>query len=260
MKKSYIKIISLVLVALMLLSVVGTVAAEPLDKAKETREKIKENNGVGILDRIRQRMNFVNRTENETGISGQEIRKAKLMDKEKVKEIAKNKKIVGPVYSAQGFALNDDEYHVVNIHVVGLRRLDPNAARDLLKENENITNISEEFQSRTKAYHIGKMKFGEEFYMLRVVKVDGDQLIANILTIPSKTVDDSSTEESTKEVVGNVSLRILEHEGAVICDGTIDIEGTEYRTLMNVLKSNNIWRKNIGNLEVVVEEETEVET
>ena len=47
-----------------------------------------------------------------------------------------------------------------------------------------------------------------------------------------------------------MSLRILEYEGAVICDGTIDLEGTEYRTLMNVLKSNNIWRKNIGNLEV----------
>lgn len=198
MKKSHKKIISTFLVALMMLTMVGTAVAQPMWTARGAN-----TNGINVNQVDREMTNDVNK-----------------------------ERLIRPVHSAGGFALHGDEYHIVKIHVVGMRRIKPIIARDLLKENLSIENISEQVDNNAKCYYIGRIRFGEEFYMLRVIEADKDHLIADILTIPPKSSD---TEDRCPEVVGNISIDVFEYEGSRICEGSINMHDTEYRALMGLL-------------------------
>gem|GEM_PF-6484697 len=242
MKNTKRKILSIFLVSLMMLSIIGTAIAEP------TKNKISVagNNGnvKGILDRIRDYTN--NQTGDRNGVLNSNISE---LTAERGKNTRQNivnansniRRMVRNVYSAQGFALDDDEFHVVKMHVVGMYRVEAHSARELLKENMSISEISNEIRNREiKTQHIGRMRFGEDDYILKVTELEKDQFKADIIAPPSMVsgVSLRAAELNDSGIVGTVALRVYEHEGSIVCDGTIDLNGTEYRTLMYPLQPN----------------------
>ncbi len=243
MKKTKRKILSIFLVSLMMLSIIGTAIAEP------TKNKISVagNNGIGkgIFNRIRE-YTHNNQTGDQNGVLNPNISE---LTAERGKNARRNivnvnsniKRMVRNVYSAQGFALDDDEFHVVKMHVVGMYRVEAHSARELLKENMSISEISNEIQNREiKTQQIGRMRFGEDDYILKVTELKKDQFKADIIAPPSMVsgVSLRAAELNDSSIVGTVALRVYEHEGSIVCDGTIDLDGTEYRTLMYPLKPN----------------------
>ncbi|MDY6931359.1 MAG: hypothetical protein SVJ22_05540 [Halobacteriota archaeon] len=246
------KILSLFLVSLMVLSIVGTAVAEPSSN---------NGNGKGLLDRIRD-YSHNNQTGDQNGVLGPNISEGaserfKNTRQNIVKASSNIKKMVRNVYSAQGFAIDGDEFHVVKMHVVGMYRVEAHRARELLDENVSISEISNEMQNREmKAHYLGRMRFGEDDYVLKVTELDRDQFKADIIDPPTttSTLSARAAELNNSNIVGTVALRVYEHEGSIVCDGTIDLDGTEYRTLMyplqpNLLKRNN-GAINLGTLDV----------
>lgn len=245
------KILSLFLVSLMVLSIVGTAVAEPASN---------NGNGKGLLDRIRD-YSHNNQTGDQNGVSGPNIsddaaERFKNARKNIVKANNNIKRMVRNVYSTQGFAIDGDEFHVVKMHVVGMYRVETHRARELLDENVSITEISNEMQKREmKTHYLGRMRFGEDDYILKVTELDRDQFKADIIEPPTTTSSLSAraAELNNSNTVGTVALRVYEHEGSIVCDGTIDLNGTEYRTLMYPLQPNLLKRNNgvinLGTLE-----------
>ncbi|MDY6965672.1 MAG: hypothetical protein SVM80_06845 [Halobacteriota archaeon] len=257
MKKSYKKMMSALLVTLMMLSIVGTAVAEPIKTRKMNFAEVVKGD-TSIMNQIRERRNnlSINQADN-INLAGGKDNIINQANKNTISNTISSRRVVRPVYSAQGFALNDDEFHVVKVYVIGVKRPHPLQVRNLLNENISISDISEQMQNRAfETYYIGRMKFGEDYYILRITELDKNYLKADIVSIPPRISASTLTPEAleSSEVVGTISLRVYAYEGSIVCDGTTEIGGNEFRTLMNLLTPQFV--KNNGNVNLEINEAT----
>jgi hypothetical protein len=139
------------------------------------------------------------------------------------------------IHRGHGFALNDsgDEFHVLRMHIVRAIRIQPIYSRELMEANKSIEKIKAEINEEGwHPFYQGHLRLGEKHYRLVNISVDdvGDNRVVNA---------DIVELGENGETVGNISVAVMNHEGAWIGDGELMMYGGgysgEYRVLLDVL-------------------------
>ena len=140
---------------------------------------------------------------------------------------------IGIVHSGHGFALKDDgEFHVLMVHIVSARRIQPAYVRGLMAKGMSIKDIRAEIMKCNPAYR-GRMQLGENYYgliNLSVAEKEGDRVFDADVVCPIQNAETN---------VGYISITAMRYEGVWIGDGKLTMgEGDysgEYRVLLDVL-------------------------
>ncbi len=117
-----------------------------------------------------------------------------------IKDRGYQKWYVEPVLMGHGFAFIGDEYHILDV---------------------NVVNKTTEIR--------GHVNFAGEPYALNITGYDNQSLAGDVLTLPPRGTDMATF---TQTVVGNISLSMSSHEGAVVSTGTLTMNGTDYKVLL----------------------------
>jgi hypothetical protein len=205
MRNTHRRILCMGVVAALLLSLAGTGVAVPQPAHKgEAMDKVaKALSAGGIVEEV----------------SPNEVRKVPIW----------------VLHRGHGFALNDsgDELHVLRVHIVRARRIQPIYIRELMEANKDIEEIKTEIKEvGWHPFYRGHLRLGENHYRLVNISVDdvGD----------NRTVNADIVERGESgETVGNISVAVMNHEGTRRGNGELTMYGSgysgEYRVLLDVL-------------------------
>ncbi|MDI6885120.1 MAG: hypothetical protein QMD22_01995 [archaeon] len=150
------------------------------------------------------------------------------------------------VYRGYGFALKGDggDFHMLRMHIVRVREIDPMVIREIMEENKSIEEIKEEIIEKGGApFYRGHMQFIEDHYRLVNVSVtqeqEGDNLNLNLtLTINADVMlplqGSEPLQSESVGSVGNISVTVKDYEGMRIGKGKLAMYGEEYRVLLNL--------------------------
>lgn len=120
-----------------------------------------------------------------------------------------------------GFALNGNEYHVLDVNVRIL--------------NRNNT--------QTVARTMGNIRFAGKAYALNITGYDNQSLSGDVLTLPPPGANKTGFNPTT---VGHISLSMSKYEGEMLSNGTLTMNNTNF----NVLLTSPVVTLEAGNLKV----------
>ncbi len=106
----------------------------------------------------------------------------------------------------QGFALNGNEYHILDVAVVNEKRNNSQMAAT------------------------GQLRFAGQAYALNVTGYDNQSLNGDVLTQPPRGTNRTGF---TPETVGHISLSMSKYEGVLLSKGTLTMNNTNYNVLMS---------------------------
>jgi len=168
-------------------------------------------------------------------------------------EMSRNAAMSGPIraiHSGHGFALaGDGGFHVRRVNILKVGQIHPSEIRGLMGENRSISEIRARIENMTGGapFYRGYMQLGENHYRLVNISVsetdDGNRTFnADVMGLIWST-------EMSKDmsVAGNISVTVMPYEGVRIGDGTLNMyDGDEYsgvyRVLLDVLPPRP-WRR-----------------
>ncbi len=139
------------------------------------------------------------------------------------------------INGGHGFAINGDQFHVVNIRVENTRTIDALKAlkiRDLLKSNNSNKTIGE-LKKEVMAIigepvYNGSLRLGQSSYKLVNIKVSS---AGN-----SSSVDAGlSSIAASSSVVGHIKLTTEAHEGSRVSSGDLTLNGSSYKVLIDMM-------------------------
>jgi len=165
-------------------------------------------------------------------------------------EMSRNATMSGAIraiHSGHGFALADDgEFHVLRVNILKVGQIHPSEIRGLMGENKSISEIRAEIEEKGGApFYRGHMRLGENHY--RLVNISVDETDGN-QTFYADVMGPIWSTEMSKDmsVVGNISVTVMPYEGVWIGDGTLTMDEGEYsgvyRVLLDVLPPRP-WRR-----------------
>ena len=138
------------------------------------------------------------------------------------------------VHSGHGFALADDGgFHVLRVNILKVRHVHPMDIRGLMAENRSISEIRAEIEEKGGApFYRGHMRLGENRYRLVNISVaetdDGER------TFDAEVVGPLGNAETNK-TAGHISVTVMPYEGVRIGDGELTMDGGEYSGEYRVL-------------------------
>ena len=149
------------------------------------------------------------------------------------------------VYRGYGFALKGDgeEFHMLRMHIVRVREVDPMVIREIMEEDKSIEEIKEEIIEKGGApFYRGHMQFIEDHYRLVNISVtpeqEGDNLNLTLMINADVMLPLQGSEPLQSESVGsvgNISVTVKDYEGVRIGEGKLALYGEEYRVLLDLL-------------------------
>ncbi|MEA2075931.1 MAG: hypothetical protein U9O85_09455 [Euryarchaeota archaeon] len=147
------------------------------------------------------------------------------------------------IHSGHGFALanNSSEFHVLRVNILKVRHIHPMDIRGLMAENKSISEIRAEIEEKGGApFYRGHMRLGEEHYRLVNMSVvetdDGNRTFYADVLGPLGNAE-------TNKTAGHISVTVMPYEGVRIGDGTLTMNEGEYRVLLDVLPPRPILRR-----------------
>ena len=152
------------------------------------------------------------------------------------------------IHSGHGFALNNSsgEFHVLWVNILRVRHIHPSEIRGLMAENKSISEIRAEIENMTGGapFYRGHMRLGEDHYRLVNMSVaetdDGERTFDADIVGPLGNAE-------TNKTAGHINVTVMQYEGVWIGNGTLNMyEGDEYsgeyRVLLDVLPPRP-WRR-----------------
>lgn len=133
-----------------------------------------------------------------------------------------------------GFALQDNETHLLRLSVVRLSPLGPGRIRDLLVSNKSIEEIREAIKAEEgRALYRGSMKLDDIVYPMTNIGVSqsGD----NITTVDADIAMPGSDPENQTSVVGHLFVTVSTSKGGRIGEGKLDMNSAEHEGSYQVL-------------------------
>lgn len=153
------------------------------------------------------------------------------------------------IHSGHGFVLanNSSEFHVLRVNILKVGRIHPSEIRGLMAENKSISEIRAEIENMTGGapFYRGHMRLGENRYRLVNMSVvetdDGNRTFYADVVGPLGNAE-------TNKTVGHINVTVMPYEGVRIGNGTLNMyEGDEYsgeyRVLLDVLPPRPILRR-----------------
>ncbi len=143
------------------------------------------------------------------------------------------------VHCGHGFALKRDgteEFHMLRVHIVRVRHLQPIYVRELMAKGMGIKEIRAEIEKqRGRYFYRGYLQFGENLY--RLVNMSRDEANGSRVF----NADIAGRLDNTESIVGHIRITVMRYEGLWIGDGELSMdEGVyagEYKVLLNLLPS-----------------------
>lgn len=137
---------------------------------------------------------------------------------------------VAPIFMGHGFALVGDNYHILDVTAQKTKDAPPGFIRSLLGKNKSHEEIRNEINDeKILTSSKGHIRFAGQEYALNITSYDNKSLAGDILTLPQRGANRTSF---TPIAVGNISLSISSYEGDLLSNGTLKMNGTEYKVLM----------------------------
>ena len=148
------------------------------------------------------------------------------------------------VHSGYGFAINDDdEFHVLRVHIVKRRFFQPRYIRELMGEDTNIEELKAKIEvAGGRPIYQGHLRLGENHYRLVNMSVDANGAEGN------RVFDaDIVGPDENMGIAGHINITVMHYEGARIGKGELTMsEGDysgEYSVLLDMRPLGQILRK-----------------
>ncbi|MCX9025612.1 MAG: hypothetical protein OIN85_05890 [Candidatus Methanoperedens sp.] len=148
----------------------------------------------------------------------------------KEKDIGHAKSFIEPIFIGHGFAFVGDTYHILDVTAHKSKDASPGFIQSLLWKNKSHEEISSEITNENISTSAkGNIRFAGQEYALNITSYDNKSLTGDILTQPQRGADRTSFIPTT---VGNITLSISSYEGDLLSNGTLKMNGTEYKVLL----------------------------
>jgi hypothetical protein len=156
------------------------------------------------------------------------------------KEMGQARSFVQPIFMGHGFALDGDNYHILDVTAQKTKDASPSFIRSLLgtlKSHEEIRNQISDDQISTSTK--GHLRFAGQEYALNITNYDNKSLAGDVLTLPQRGANRTSFTPTT---VGHISLSISSYEGDILSNGTLTMNNTDYKVLLTSPLELKRWR------------------
>lgn len=145
------------------------------------------------------------------------------------KERGHERMFVEPLIIGHGFALQGDQYHILDVSAIKLNNVSPRLIRSMLSQNKSPDDIAKEIQNNTQIATVAHLRFAGQAYALNVTGFDNQSLKGDVLTLPAREANQTGFTPAT---VGHISLSISKYEGESLSTGTLTMNGTDYKVLL----------------------------
>jgi len=141
------------------------------------------------------------------------------------------------IYSGRGFALQDNQSHVLRLNIESILPLEPMQVQDLLASNKSLEEIRDEIRAREgEAVYRGGMKLEKIIYPLVNIVVSASDDNSTDLTA------DVSTEPGNKTaIIGRLKVHIAPTDDGLVGKGELTlgsgIQAGKYRILLGTQPS-----------------------
>jgi hypothetical protein len=137
---------------------------------------------------------------------------------------------IEPILIGHGFALHENEYHILDVNAVKMSDVSPGFIRSLFYQKKTPEEIAKainnaENEMKTKAH----LRFAGQAYSLNITHYDNQTLTGDVLTFAPSGIDQTSF---IPDKVGNISLTLKKYEGDVLSTGNLMMNGTNYNVLL----------------------------
>jgi hypothetical protein len=140
------------------------------------------------------------------------------------------------IHRSVGFALNGSDYHVLTLHIIGVRQLHPAEMRALISSEKSIGEIRAELLATGTRQLKGYLRLGTHLYRLDNLTRESETNRTFTADLVYPAWDTELGEVSMR--VGNLTVTVMEYEGARVADGELRMyDGAysgEYRVLLTV--------------------------
>jgi len=139
------------------------------------------------------------------------------------------------IHRGVGFALNGSDYHVLTLHIMGVRQLHPAEMRALISSEKSIAEIRAELLATAGTRQLkGYLRLGTKLYRLDNLSVDESGTNRTFTADLVYPAWDSDLGEASK-TVGNLTVTVMEYEGTRTGDGQLTMDEGDYRGEYQVL-------------------------
>jgi hypothetical protein len=145
-------------------------------------------------------------------------------------KIGHARQFVEPIIIGHGFALNGDQYHILDVNAVKLSNASPGFIRSLLSQKKTTDEIAKEINDAQMATNTrANLRFSGQSYSLNITSYDNQSLTGDVLTLPQRGTDQAGF---TPVDVGKISILTSKYEGEMVSRGTLTMNGTDYKVLL----------------------------
>ena len=142
------------------------------------------------------------------------------------------------IHSGHGFALAEDgEFHVLRVNILTVGHIHPGEIRGLMGENKSISEIRAEIEEKSGApFYRGHMRLGENHY--RLVNISVAETVDGDRTFEAHVVGPLGSTETSESIntIGHINVTVMPYEGVRIGNGTLNMyDSGDYRALLDVL-------------------------
>jgi hypothetical protein len=148
---------------------------------------------------------------------------------------------VEPIFMGHGFTFDGENYHILDVTAQKTKDTSPGFIRSLLWKNKSHEEIRNEISGEQISTSTrGHLRFAGQEYALNITGYDNKSLAGDVLTLSPRGMDRTNF---TPTIVGNLSLSISSYEGDLLSNGTLKMNGTEYKVLLTSPMALKRWRE-----------------
>ncbi len=138
------------------------------------------------------------------------------------------------VVGGGGFALQDNEAHLLRLSVVRLSPLEPGRIRDLLVSNKSVEEIREAIKAEEgQPLYQGSMRMDDVSYPL--TDIDVRPLKDNATIVDANIASPGSNPANRTSIVGHLNMTVSISKGGRIGEGRLEMNCTEHEGSYQVL-------------------------
>jgi hypothetical protein len=127
------------------------------------------------------------------------------------------------LFSGHGFALVDNESHILRLKVESIMPLEPDQIRDLLASNKSLEEIRDDIRAKEgEKTNRGSMILDRSIYPLTNIVVS--PLGNNSTTLKADLADSGPSNTTDTAILGNISIIISPSDGSMIGKGELRIK------------------------------------
>jgi len=158
----------------------------------------------------------------------------------KERYIGHAKTFIEPIFMGHGFAFEGDNYHILDVTAHQSKDASPGFIQSLLWKNKSHEDIRNEMTNENISTSAkGNIRFAGQEYTLNITSYDNKSLTGDILTQPQRGANRTSFSPT---IVGNISLSLSSYEGDLLSNGTLKMNGTDYKVLLTSPMALKRWR------------------